>query len=598
MGRAAAMAEVRAYLLVPAGGAGEGMGHLARCLSLSEQLGPRVTFLTRHLDSAAKRLLAERLSLRGKRRKAATLSRLPPRRHWDVIVVDARGIDARELAELSKHGLVACIDEGGEARDLASFTIDSLPGLPERTTANLADPSFLILPSRVRASPPESFRKILLSLGGEDREHLGEKLARSMVEAGVCEPRNLTVVEGPLAGPRTWPAGVSVMRSPAGLARLLGRHDLLITHFGMAAFEALAVGIPAVLFNPTRYHAKLGAAAGFPMIGTVTPRLGELQSHLGDPARLSARVELFNESLGTERRRKLARVLGRLKQVGGAACSACGREGNRVIARFADRTYRRCAACGIVSLESFIGERRKYGAGYFSSEYKAQYGRTYLEDFPAIRAASAPRVVILHRLLGRHADGVVLDVGCAYGPFLSALDDAGLSGFGLDISAGAVAHVRKNLGFPALRAGFEVVERKRLPRRIAAVTLWYVIEHFPDIGSVLAKAAALLPPGGVLAFSTPNGRGVSARRDFRQFLLRSPGDHFVVLSPHGLRRILAPFGFSLQRVRITGHHPERFPGALGSASRRWKAAARALRAVSILLGLGDTFEAYAVKGEA
>jgi 2-polyprenyl-3-methyl-5-hydroxy-6-metoxy-1,4-benzoquinol methylase len=250
-----------------------------------------------------------------------------------------------------------------------------------------------------------------------------------------------------------------------------------------------------------------------------------------------------------------------------------------------------------VSLESFLGKRKKYDDGYFSAEYKAQYGRTYLEDFQAIRSASAFRVAILGRLLGRQANGVVLDVGCAYGPFLAALDDAGFSGFGLDISAGAVAHVRKRLGFPALCAGFEEVERRRVPRRIAAVTLWYVIEHFPDISTVLAKASAFLPRGGVFAFSTPNGRGISARRDLHAFLLHSPGDHFVILSPRGLRRILAPFGLALQRVRVTGHHPERFPGILGWAAGKWTGAARVLRAVSVLLRLGDTFEAYAVKGD-
>ncbi len=598
MGRAAAMAEPgRSYLLVPAGGAGEGMGHLVRCLALSEQLGPRVSFLTSHLDSAARKLLAERLSFPRRRRRPVTLSRLPPQKRWDLIVVDARGIDAREHRDLARHGLVACVDEGGEARDLASFAIDALPGLPDRSEANLADPSFLILPRRLRASPPRSFRKILLSLGGEDREHLGERLAASLVEAGVCEPRHLTVVEGPLAGSRAWPDGATVMRGPAGLARLLARHDLLITHFGMAAFEALAVGIPAVLFNPTRYHEKLVAVAGFPMIGTGIPRIRELKILLADPARLNAQVQMLNESLGADRRRKLARVLVRLKRIGSSECPGCGREGNRVIARFPDRTYRRCAACGTVSLESFIGKRKTYDAGYFSAEYKAQYGRTYLEDFQTIRAASVPRVAILRRLLGRHADGVVLDVGCAYGPFLAALNDAGLSGFGLDVSVSAVSHVRRILGSPALCAGFEEVERKRLPRRIAAVTLWYVIEHFPDIGPVLAKASALLAPGGVLAFSTPNGRGISARRDLHQFLLHSPGDHFVVLSPRGLHRILEPFGLVLQRVRITGHHPERFPGILGQAAAKWTRASRVLRAVSVLLRLGDTFEAYAVKGD-
>jgi 2-polyprenyl-3-methyl-5-hydroxy-6-metoxy-1,4-benzoquinol methylase len=572
------------------------MGHLVRCLLLSEQLGPRVSFLTNHLDNAARKLLVERLSRPGKRRRPSILSRLPAGKRWDLIVVDARRIDAAELAHLARHGLVACIDEGGEARDFASFAIDALPGLPGRSEANLADPAFLILPSRSRMSPPTSFRKIVLSIGGEDREHLGERLAASIVEAGVCEPRHLTVVEGPLAGPRTWPSGVTVARNPASLARLLARHDLLITHFGMTAFEALAVGVPVVLFNPSRYHARLGAAAGFPTIGTGTPHVRDLEVLMRDPARLNAPVLMLNESRDGNRRRRLARVLAHLKRVGSTECPGCGRDGNKVLARFPDRTYRGCPACGTVSLESFVG-RRTYGAGYFSSEYKAQYGRTYLQDFQAIRKASAPRVEILRRLLGPRVHGVVLDVGCAYGPFLAALDDAGLSGFGLDISSSAVAHVRKNLGFPAVRAGFEEVERRQLPRRIAALTFWYVIEHFPDIGPVLAKAGELLSPGGVLAFSTPNGRGISARKDLHAFLLRSPADHYVVLSPRGLGRILAPFGFVVQRVRVTGHHPERLPGVLGWAAGKWRGAARLLRAVSILFRLGDTFEAYAVKGD-
>ena len=133
MGRAVAVAEKRrSYLLVPAGGAGEGMGHLVRCLSLAEQLGSRVSILTRHLDPAARRLLAERLSKRKGRGKPAIISKIAAARRWDLVVADARGIDAKELAELAGHGLVVCLDEGGEAREIASFTIDTLPGLPGR----------------------------------------------------------------------------------------------------------------------------------------------------------------------------------------------------------------------------------------------------------------------------------------------------------------------------------------------------------------------------------------------------------------------------------------------------------------------------------
>jgi 2-polyprenyl-3-methyl-5-hydroxy-6-metoxy-1,4-benzoquinol methylase len=248
-------------------------------------------------------------------------------------------------------------------------------------------------------------------------------------------------------------------------------------------------------------------------------------------------------------------------------------------------------------MESFSAEKESYGTRYFFSDYKAHYGRTYLDDFESIKTACRPRVGIIKGLLPRNADGAVVDVGCAYGPFLDAAREAGLPCYGLDISAGAVTYVRKRLGIPALCASFETVGRSALPRRVAAVTLWYVIEHFPDMELILRKAAAILPAGGVFAISTPNGRGISARKDLTEFLHDSPADHFTVLSPKGLRRILGRYGLELRRVRVTGHHPERFPGLLGRAAERSPGAYRLLNAVSRFLRLGDTFEAYAVKGD-
>jgi SAM-dependent methyltransferase len=122
-----------------------------------------------------------------------------------------------------------------------------------------------------------------------------------------------------------------------------------------------------------------------------------------------------------------------------------------------------------------------------------------------------------------------------------------------------------------------------------------VLEHFKDVDLVLRRIGSLLHPGGVFAFSTPNGRGVSARADLFSFLRVSPADHYTIFSPRGLRALLARYGFSLKLVRVTGHHPERFPGVLGMLARRAGVARAALLFASRLFGLGDTFEAYAVK---
>ena len=52
----------RDYLLVPAGGAGEGMGHLMRCLRLSRVLEGSVEFLTSYMDAGAREYLVQELA--------------------------------------------------------------------------------------------------------------------------------------------------------------------------------------------------------------------------------------------------------------------------------------------------------------------------------------------------------------------------------------------------------------------------------------------------------------------------------------------------------------------------------------------------------
>ncbi len=586
------------YLLVPAGGGGEGVGHLARCLRLAGQLQRsgrprvRVAFLTSRMDAASREHL--RRSLGG---RAEMLPDLRGDGGWDLIVLDGRATNPSDLSRLQEHGPVVCLDEGGPARKHASFLIDSIPRLSGSNPANLSSLSFLELPRRSRRAvrwPPHA---VLVSFGGEDREDLSGRLLSVLLEAGLFSPSQLTVVEGPLFERRQWPRGVSVVRGVDRLADLLPAYDVVFTHFGVTALEALACGVPAILLNPGAYHQRLGRASGIPCIGIRTPRMETLRRFLADGEAIRRFVDRFNEKVRPRANGLLAGSLRSMRPQGSPRCPVCGRDGNRVLARFPDRTYRLCAGCGLMYLESFADRAMMYGSRYFSAEYKAHYGRTYLQDFEAIKSASRERLGILRAVAGEDLDGVIIDVGCAYGPFLSAVRDVGLPCFGIDVSEHAVAYVRKKLGVPALCAPFEEVQKRHLPRRIAAITLWYVIEHFQDVRRVLRKAAALLPAGGVMAFSTPNGKGISARKNLRRFLQESPPDHFTVFSPAGLAALLDSSGFQLRRIRVTGHHPERFPGLAGTLAARSRVAARLLHAASVVLRLGDTFEAYAVKVE-
>ncbi len=587
----------RSFLLVPAGGGGEGIGHLSRCIRLAGRLGSGVTLLASRLNAASRALLRGAAGGSGRKGSLKLTSGLPPGARWDLIVLDGRRTSHDDLALLQRRGPVVCLDEGGEARDYSSYLVDTLPGPPGRSGANVSSPAYLDLPPRARRRPPASIRRVLLSFGGEDREGLTVKLLDALIAGGLFSPSQITIVEGPLFRTRQWPPGMRVLRRITRLAPLLSQHDLVFTHFGMTCFESLASGVPVILFNPSRYHALLGRAAHIPDIGVQAPDVAALRRFLDDPAVLKAPVEELNARIGAQRAGRLAAHLRLLSPRGTPRCPVCGRDGNRVIGRFPDRTYRACAGCGIMYMESFTANPLRYGASYFGSEYRAQYGRTYLEDFESIKAVSRGRLSTLRRIAGERVEGAIVDVGCAYGPFLDAARESGLPCFGIDVAAEAVDHVKRKLGIPALCASFEDVPRRRLPKRISAVTLWWVIEHFPDTDLVLRKAAALLPPGGVLAFSTPNGRGVSARWDLGLFLEKSPSDHYTIFSPRGLRNLLGNYGLELRHVRVTGHHAERFPGALGRAASASRMASGVVTAASRAFGLGDTFEAYAVKGD-
>lgn len=76
------------------------------------------------------------------------------------------------------------------------------------------------------------------------------------------------------------------------------------------------------------------------------------------------------------------------------------------------------------------------------------------------------------------------------------------------------------------------------------------------------------------------------------FLKKSPPDHISIWNPEMTTEILKRFGFKVKQIRVTGHHAERFPGFSKIKS---KPGYEIMNFVSKVLGLGDTFEVYAVK---
>jgi 2-polyprenyl-3-methyl-5-hydroxy-6-metoxy-1,4-benzoquinol methylase/predicted RNA-binding Zn-ribbon protein involved in translation (DUF1610 family) len=271
-------------------------------------------------------------------------------------------------------------------------------------------------------------------------------------------------------------------------------------------------------------------------------------------------------------------------------CPVCGeKKPEKSLARFASRTYRRCPKCGIIYMDRTSPAPIEYEKEYFVEFYKKQYGKTYIEDFPNLKAMAKRRLKIIKKTGG---NGSLLDIGCAYGPFLAAAKEEGFSPAGIDPAQDAVNYVQKELGITAIQGFFP--DCKLPSTNYDVITLWYVIEHLRDCEKVLKEIRKILNPGGVLAFSTPSFAGVSGRASLKNFLSKSPGDHFTVWSPKICKKALALAGYKKKKIVISGHHPERFPLFGRLAKSKASPFYWLLLAVSKIFGLGDTFEVFAV----
>jgi spore coat polysaccharide biosynthesis predicted glycosyltransferase SpsG len=94
----------RRFLLVPAAGAGDGVGHLTRCLRLAAGLDGDVGILTRSMDVGARAFLLHELAAWESSSRPTVVRSTSSERRWDMVIVDQRQTSLGELAELSGLG--------------------------------------------------------------------------------------------------------------------------------------------------------------------------------------------------------------------------------------------------------------------------------------------------------------------------------------------------------------------------------------------------------------------------------------------------------------------------------------------------------------
>lgn len=621
-------------LFVPSVRAGRGTGHLRRCLDLAKKIGGFVYIESNSdlkecdaiLEEAVERGLNEFQIIRpAKNADDFSIEKmLAHSATWDLIVADLFKSEKSQLQKLSALGLLCSIDDGGECA-VADFLLDIIPSYNLCRAPNLQNPALVPLPKNRKAARSDSIKNALVAIGGEGNAEISLSAARALSKNKI----NVTVIlPGKLSfEKKIGDEKIKIVPSVCDLRERLFEYDLIFTHYGFTAFEAVAAGCRVILFATSALHKKLSKKYGFVCVEKNEISEKKMRALLENPSRLTSEYfeKKFSENeneIPREKKFGWNEILQSLALAQKFDCPVCGEKSSfgKIVSRTAAHTFRRCQNCKMIYLAFSTDSRVRYEKNYFEGEYKNQYGRTYLEDFDSIKAQGVRRVQIIKKILAKKkfnsaktpaskkkivgatihyslSNINLLDVGCAYGPFLSAASEAGFSPFGSDISVAAVNYVKNDLGFSCVNASFLDFDSEKEfdVSQFDALTMWFVIEHIQDLKSALTSANKFLKRGGVFAFSTPSASGVSARFSRQKFFEQSPRDHYSIWEIRRSKKILKMFGFKIKKIVSTGIHAERIPFFKKHEIQK----GTFLFSIAVILckmfKLGDTYEVYCVK---
>jgi SAM-dependent methyltransferase len=233
-------------------------------------------------------------------------------------------------------------------------------------------------------------------------------------------------------------------------------------------------------------------------------------------------------------------------------CRLCGAEDYTPVYYLDEVEIVRCQGCGLIqiaSLASLEDLKRYYAqAGLEPSHHRSAF------DNRKIRRASRFRVGYLKKYTGLRS-GKILEVGSAYGHFLSLLKERGFEVLGVEPSAeGARQHRKK--GLPVIN---DLLEKAGLPEaHFDAICMFQVFEHFEEPREAARILHAKLKPGGYLIIEVPDIFSIGAKFEKNPFNLFKM-EHLSYFSPETLNAMLTGAGFSRLVARHYDYDALRIP---------------------------------------
>jgi len=140
--------------------------------------------------------------------------------------------------------------------------------------------------------------------------------------------------------------------------------------------------------------------------------------------------------------------------------------------------------------------------------------------------------------------GRILDVGCADGKFLWALNPEKWDRTGVDFAEQTVRLVNEKIRDLSLIEG-DLFSDKLPENSFDVITFWHVLEHLPQPRVVLERTYRLLRPGGWLFISLPNFASLQARLFQRHWYALDAPRHLYHFAPRPLDLLLKETGLKV-----------------------------------------------------
>ncbi len=206
----------------------------------------------------------------------------------------------------------------------------------------------------------------------------------------------------------------------------------------------------------------------------------------------------------------------------------------------------RCSACRHVYVP-FAGSDADLQRAYEQQFFRDGAYHDYLAD----REIAAKNFRRFAEIVRRHSPrGRLLEVGCAYGFFLDIARDW-WTVTGIDIHAPGITHARDRLGADAVHGDF--LDFNAPDASFDAVVMWDTIEHLRRPSAYIAKIAATLKPGGIVALTTGDVGSLVARLRGRRWRLYDPPFHLQYFTRETMTRLLAQHGLQIVELRTVGY---------------------------------------------